>query len=113
MLYGKSKEKESSSYFGNSYSDYTMCSSVNLDNTAGAYERVESAQGVKVIAPDSFHYIEKSPVNPLKIFNIGLNGFNETSTLIFLILFSGASFNIITMSGALQSLIGAVSKNKE
>lgn len=38
---------------------------------AGAYERVESAQGVKVIAPDSFHYIEKSPVNPLKIFNIG------------------------------------------
>ena len=77
---------------------------------AGAYERVESAQGVKVIAPDSFHYIEKSPVNPLKIFNIGLNGFNETSTLIFLILFSGASFNIITMSGALQSLIGAVSK---
>ena len=46
----------------------------------------------------------------LIVFNIGLNGFNETSTLIFLILFSGASFNIITMSGALQSLIGAVSK---
>lgn len=80
---------------------------------AGSYERIENAQGVKVIDPDSFHYIEKRPVNPLKIFNIGLEGFNKAATLIFVILFSGASFNIITMSGSLQSLIGVVSKKTE
>lgn len=77
---------------------------------AGVYERIENAQGVEVINPDSFHYIDKSPVNPLKIFNIGMDGFKKASTLIYVILFSGASFNIITMSGALQSLIGLVSK---
>lgn len=80
---------------------------------AGVYERIENAQGVKVIDPESFHYIDKTPVNPLKIFNISLEGFNKAATLIFVILFSGASFNIITMSGALQSLIGAVSKKTE
>ena len=39
---------------------------------AGVYERIENAQGVKVIDPESFQYIEKSTVNPLKIFNISL-----------------------------------------
>lgn len=80
---------------------------------AGVYERVENAQGVEVINPDSFKYIDKSPVNPIKIFNISMDGFKKASTLIFVILFSGASFNIITMSGALQSLIGVVSKKTE
>lgn len=80
------------------------------------YTRVENAQGVKVIDPTTFHYIEKTPVNPLKIFNLAIEGFNKSAVLICVILFSGASFNVITKSGALQSLIGMVSrktKNKE
>ena len=83
---------------------------------AGEYNRIENAQGIEVIDPATFHYIEKAPVNPLKITNIAIDGFEKSAVLIFVILFAGAAFNVITESGALQSLIGMVSrktKNKE
>lgn len=83
---------------------------------SGTYDRVENEAGRKVIDPSSFKYIEKSPVNPINIFTISMDGFEKTATLIFVILFSGAAFNVITEAGALQSLIGLVSektKNKE
>lgn len=83
---------------------------------SGTYDRVENASGRKVIDPTTFKYIEKSPVNPIKIFGISMDGFESTATLIFLILFSGSAFKVITESGALQALIGLVSartKNKE
>ncbi|MDY2986315.1 MAG: Na+/H+ antiporter NhaC family protein [Peptoniphilus sp.] len=74
------------------------------------YTRVENAQGVKVIDPNTFNYIEKTPVNPLKVFNLAIEGFEKSAVLITVILFSGAAFNVITKSGALQSLIGMVSR---
>lgn len=77
---------------------------------AGEYLRVEDASGRKVVDPESFHFIEQQPVNPLTIFNISMDGFVSTATLIFTILFSGAAFNMITQSGALHSLIGVVSE---
>lgn len=80
------------------------------------YTRVENANGVKVIDPNSFHYIDSSPVNPLNIFNLAIQGFEKSAVLICVILFSGAAFNVITKSGSLQSLIGMVAKktkNKE
>ncbi|MDO5715707.1 MAG: Na+/H+ antiporter NhaC family protein [Tissierellia bacterium] len=80
---------------------------------SGEYARVENAQGIEVIDPDTFHYIENTPVNPLKIFNIAIGGFDKSAVLIFVILFSGASFHVITQSGALQSLIGMVSRKTQ
>lgn len=83
---------------------------------SGQFERIENAEGLKIIDPNSFHYITQTPVNPLKIFNISFDGFMKVSKLIFVILFAGGAFNIITKSGSLQSLIGLLSnktKNKE
>lgn len=83
---------------------------------AGEYNRVENADGLMVVDPNSFHFIDQQPVNPITIFNISMDGFASTATLIFTILFSGAAFNMITQSGALHSLIGLVSektKNRE
>ena len=77
---------------------------------AGEYVRVEDASGRMVVDPESFHFIKQQPVNPLTIFNISMDGFVSTATLIFTILFSGAAFNMITQSGALHSLIGVVSE---
>ena len=34
---------------------------------AGEYVRVENAQGVKVIDPTQFSFIDRTPVNPLEI----------------------------------------------
>ncbi len=77
---------------------------------SGEYTRVENSLGMEVIDPSSFKYIEKTFVNPLNIFTIAIDGFEKSAVLICVILFSGAAFNIITRSGALQSLIGLVSK---
>lgn len=80
------------------------------------YTRVENAEGIKVIDPSTFKYVDKTPVNPLDIFTISIEGFKKSAVLICVILFSGSAFNVITKSGALQSLIGMVSrktKNKE
>lgn len=77
---------------------------------AGQYARVENAQGMKVIDPNTFEYVESSPVNPLKIPQFAVEGYIKTANLIFVILFSGAAFDVITTSGALQSLIAMFAK---
>lgn len=77
---------------------------------SGEYARIENDLGMEVIDPNSFQYIEKTYINPLKIFTIAIDGFEKSAVLICVILFSGAAFNVITSSGALQSLIGTVSR---
>lgn len=78
---------------------------------SGEYDRIkDEATGKKIIDPASFHYVENSPVNPLEIPMLAVDGFVKVSDLIFVILFSGAAFHVITKSGALQSLISAVAR---
>lgn len=78
---------------------------------SGEYDRVkDEASGKKVIDPASFHYIDKSPVNPLLVPMLAADGFVKVADLIFVILFSGAAFHIITLSGTLQSLISVVAR---
>ena len=78
---------------------------------SGVYNRVQDeASGRKVIDPSSFHYIDNTPVNPLSIPMLAIDGFVAVADLIFVILFSGAAFHIITLSGALQSLIQVVAR---
>lgn len=77
---------------------------------SGEYARVADASGKKVINAESFKYIASSPVNIFKLGNYAISGYIETASLIFVILFSGAAFNVIVASGALQSLIAMVSK---
>lgn len=78
---------------------------------SGEYDRVkDEASGRQVIDPASFHYIENSPVNPLSVPMLAVDGFVKVADLIFVILFSGAAFHIITLSGSLQSLISLVAR---
>lgn len=77
---------------------------------AGTYDRYENAHGMKVIDPESFRYVESQPVGLHKIPNFFVDGFLSTTSLIFVILFSGGAFDIITTSGALQNLIAGVAR---
>lgn len=77
---------------------------------AGQYARIANSAGKKVIDAESFKYIASTPVNIFKLGNFAIQGYIETASLIFVILFSGAAFNVIVNSGALQSLIAMVSK---
>lgn len=83
---------------------------------AGEFARVENAQGIKVVVPDQFSFIEKTPVNPLTIPNYIMKGFSSSANLIFMVIMSGGAFNVLVATGALQVLIAKVVKkfgNKE
>ena len=47
---------------------------------AGEFARVENAQGIKVVVPDQFSFIAKTPVNPLLIPNYYRRFFQQCQT---------------------------------
>lgn len=77
---------------------------------AGEYVRIENAQGIKVIDPSQFHYLARSPVNPLLIPLYIVKSFIKRVDLILVILFSGGAFHMLTESGALQAVIAKIAK---
>lgn len=75
---------------------------------AGEFARVENEFGMKVVVPDQFSYIEKTPVNPLTIPNYVIDGFAASASLIFMVIISGGAFNVLVNTGSLQGLISKV-----
>lgn len=77
---------------------------------AGEYARVENAQGIKVIDPTQFSFIERSPVNPFAVPLYIVNAICDRIALMLVILFSGGAFDMITKSGSLQAAVAKVAK---
>lgn len=78
---------------------------------AGEYTRIEDiATGKKLIDPSSFHYVEGTPVNPLKIMDYVVKGFSNSIELILVILFAGGAFHMVTGSGALQASVAKAAR---
>ena len=67
---------------------------------AGEYVRVENADGIKVIDPTQFSYIQRTPVK----------AFIKRVDIMLVILFSGGAFHMLTQSGALQAVIAKLAK---
>lgn len=77
---------------------------------AGTYERVENRLGMEVVDPETFRHVEKQPVNLLEIPKYIIEGYLSAAELVFVVIFAGAAFDVITSSGALQSLIGLITR---
>lgn len=77
---------------------------------AGQYVRVENADGVKVVDPNQFSFIDRCPVNPLLIPLYIVNSMSKRVDLMLVILFSGGAFDLISKSGALHSAVARVAK---
>ncbi|MDT3843533.1 MAG: Na+/H+ antiporter NhaC family protein [Bacillota bacterium] len=77
---------------------------------AGSYVRVENAAGVKVVDPNQFSFINKTPVNPLLVPLYIVQSMISRIDIMLVIMFSGGAFELITMSGALQSFVGKIAK---
>lgn len=76
---------------------------------AGEYGRVE-VNGRSVIEPQSFKWIESSPVKPLGLVNSVHTGLVEASGIIFFVLIIGGTFGILTATGAIEALIVTLSR---
>lgn len=74
---------------------------------AGLFERAEDIEtGRVLVVPDSYHYVEQSPVSFLDIFRSIPQGMTEAGWIIFLIFIIGGSFGIINSTGAIEAGIG-------
>ena len=74
---------------------------------AGSYTRFENEAGIKVIDPNDFNYIDKTPVNPLEIPLYIVKAFIKRIDLMLVIMFAGGAFHILTKTGALHAALPA------
>lgn len=84
---------------------------------AGTYERYEDpVSGKKIVDPDSYALVEKSPVTLMKMFSSIPRGMAAGQEIIFFIIIVAGSFQIITATGAIEGGVGSVAtalKNKD
>lgn len=72
---------------------------------AGSYDTVEIG-GRNAIDPDSFQYIEQTPVNPWQALLALPQGFSQQVNIIVMVLMIAASMEVITATGVFDATIG-------
>ncbi len=76
---------------------------------AGEYTRVvDEATGRTVVDPDSFTYVEQTPIGPFELFMTIPNGLVESANIVFFIFVIAGAFEIITATGAIDSGISRI-----
>ncbi|MBP1926084.1 putative ion transporter superfamily protein YfcC [Sedimentibacter acidaminivorans] len=87
-----------------------ICAILTYFVPAGQYDMVENADGRMVVNPDSFHYVESSPVSFFGVLNSVPKGMVETAGIIFFIFIVGGSFAVIQATGAIEAGLGKITK---
>ena len=77
---------------------------------AGQYVRVENAEGIKVIDPSQFSYVDRTPVNPFLIPLFIVKAFISKIDLMLVILFAGGAFHMVTQTGALHAIVAKLAR---
>ncbi len=72
---------------------------------AGQYDTITNAAGKEIIDPNSFHFIENSPVNPVTMLNLIYNGFVKQSKLIFTMFFIAGGVQMIIDTGSIHAVM--------
>ncbi len=76
---------------------------------AGTYQRVlNEATGREIIDPNSFEYVEKTPVTPFEMFVCIEEGLIQAANISFLIFCAFSSLFLIQESGAIDAFIAAL-----
>lgn len=76
---------------------------------AGVYDMVE-VNGKNVVDPESFHYVDQTPVNPWNMLMAIPQGLVKQAGLIFMIIIISGSIEIINQTGALEASIGRLAQ---
>lgn len=81
---------------------------------AGAYDRVlDEASGKMIIDPNSFHYLDKTPVGPFGLFVSLEEGLIEAANITFLIFSAFASLYLLEKTGAIDAAIAMMVKSTQ
>lgn len=78
---------------------------------AGAYERVADPNtGRDIVDPNSFHYLEKTPITFIQFISSYTKGFENAAGMIFMTLVVGGTFGIINELGIIPAALAAALK---
>ena len=66
---------------------------------AGSYDRTKNESGQTIVLPESFHYVDRTPVNPLSIFSHVFTGLNKAKNVIFVLLCAGGGMGVLLSTG--------------
>lgn len=77
---------------------------------AGTYDRYENESGQTVVDPNSFHYIDNSPVNPITIFDYVFQGLQNARNIVFSLMIGGGAFGVILATGVFQAAAGTLAR---
>ena len=77
---------------------------------AGQYERTTNESGQTVVDPDSFHYVEQTPVNPITILGYVYEGLGDAQGIIFALLCCGGGLGVILSTGMFQGAAGTLGR---
>lgn len=73
---------------------------------AGTYDRIlDEASGREIIDPNSFHYVEQTPVGPFEMFVSIEEGLIEAANITFLIFCAFSSLYLLEQTGAIDAAI--------
>lgn len=76
---------------------------------AGIYDRiVDPGTGRNVIDPNSFHYIDRSPLTFIQFISSYTAGFENAASMIFMTLVVGGAFGIINELGIIPAALAAI-----
>lgn len=76
---------------------------------AGTYEMfLDEDTGRNLIAPDSFHFVEQSPIGIGQFLMSIPQGMVDAATIIFLVFIVGGSFQVINNTGAIDATINLI-----
>lgn len=75
---------------------------------AGNYERTISESGQEIVLPESFQYVESTPVGPFRMFVCIGNAFVSTADIIFCILFAYCFIGILIECGVFNTIFGII-----
>ena len=85
-----------------------ICTILTYIVPAGTYDRYYDEEvGAELVDPDSFHYIENTPVDPFEMVQAIPTGMSEVGWIIFLVFIIGGAFGIINKTGAIEAGLGA------
>lgn len=86
-----------------------VCAVLTYIMPAGKYDRIEK-NGRTLVVPDSFHFIDASPVGFFDIFKSVHSGMVNGAGIMFFVLIIGGAFGILKVTGTLDALIHTLTK---
>jgi len=90
-----------------------ICAILTYIVPAGQYGMMEAASGREVVDPNSFEWIENTPVGLMDYFKAVPDGLVATASIIFFIFIVGGAFAVVNATGAIEAGIGEITRKMQ